>query len=393
VGGRWLSPAEAKNAAVAGLNIDEVMVLSVELSAGDTLRRAEKMLWRKKSFDRKYAKAQDLQVRLAQKGLNEGLDAARRIYNATSGSGTYPTAAHLDEMDSLLDALRAELRDDVGEFNDDWRARDQALVSAQLERVAEIDRSLRARESELEAYRTMLAERAKNAPDGPRNPLEEYIVAEHTLEPFSKPYSGNHGLKNKAGHVVVEPKKGRYKPLVGDSGTQYDLYIGADNFPNAYWIVDKHGNRLGLESYRGYPTLHEELGLISSAIGDDYSDRAYLSVYSLVEKRVLFDSQQTPIGDAYRNQQLIRTRDQSGKTNTWPRDYQMRLSRNTIAGRSVIYGLANRIYPYKLENECTAITEEGEKQGVMPAFMYDLETNQLLRPSEHLCVPNPTAGW
>ncbi|MAO39023.1 MAG: hypothetical protein CMK70_01970 [Pseudohongiella sp.] len=394
VGGRWLSPAEAKNAAVAGLNIDEVMVLSVELSAGDTLRRAEKMLWRKKSFDRKYAKAQDLQARLAQKGLNEGIDAARRIYNAISGSGTYPTAAHLDEMDSLLDALRAELRDDVAEFNDDWRVRDQALVSAQLERVAEIDHSLRAREAELEAYRTMLAERAKNAPDGPRNPLEEYIVAEHTLEPFLSPYSNDHGLKNKAGHVVVEPKGRLYRPLVGDSGTKYDLYIGnADSFYGTYWIVDKHGNRLGLEFYRGYPRFHEELGLITFAAGDDYSSAAHLSVYSPAEKRVLFDSQQTPIGDGYRNKQLIRTRDQSGKTDTWHRDYTMSLYHIRIAGRSVIYGLAIGNSPYKFENECTAITEEGEKQGVMPAFMYDLETNQLLRPSEHLCVPNPTAGW
>lgn len=394
VGGDWLSPAEARKAAIAGLKIDEVMVLSVELSAGATLRRAEKMLWRKKSFDRKYAKAQDLQSRLAKKGLNKGIDAARRIYNSTSGASSYPTTAHLDEMDRLLDALRAELRDDVADFNDDWRARDQELVAAQLERVAKIDRSLREREAELVAYRNILTEMAKNAPEGPQNPLEEYIVAEHTLTTFTKPYSRNHGLKNKSGHVVLEPKRGRYKPLEGKSGTKYDFYIGdMDNFSNAYWIVDKHGKKLGLDLYRGYPRFHEELGLVSFAIGDEHSSRAYLSVYSLAEKRVLFNSEQTPIGDAYRNKQEIRTRDERGKAGTWSRDYNIDISRTTIAGRSVVYGLANGLYSHKFENECTAKTEKGEVQGVMPAFMFDLEVNRLLRPSEHLCVPNPPRNW
>lgn len=394
IGGDWLSPAEAKKVAVAGVKVDEISVLSVELSAGDTLRRAEKMLWRKKSFDRKYAKAQDLQARLAKKGLNKGIDAARRIYNTTSGTGKYPTTAHLDEMERMLDALRAELRDDVADFNDDWRGRDRELVAAQLERVAGIDRTLREREAELVTYRNILTEMAKDAPEGPTNPLEEYIVTEHTLTTFTKPYSGNHGLKNKSGHVVLEPKQGRYKPLEGKSGTKYDFYIGdMDNFSGAYWIVDKHGKKLGLDLYRGYPRFHEELGLVSFATGDEHSSRAYLSVYSLAEKRVLFNSGQTPIGDAYRNKQKIRTRSERGEANTWSRDYNMDISRTTIAGRSVIYGLTNGLYPYKFENECTATTEKGEEQGVMPAFMFDLEANRLLRPSEHLCVPNPSTDW
>ncbi|WP_417459265.1 hypothetical protein [Kordiimonas sp.] len=394
VGGDWLSSAAAKKVAIAGLKIDEVMVLSVELSAGATLRRAEKMLWRKKSFDRKYAKAQDLQARLAKKGLNKGIDAARRIYNTTSGAGSYPTTAHLTEMDRMLDALRTELRDDVADFNDDWRARDRELVAAQLERVAKIDRTLREREAELVTYRNILTEMAKDAPKGPLNPLEEHIVTEHTLTTFTKPYSRNHGLKNKSGHVVLEPKQGRYKPLEGKSGTKYDFYIGdMDNFSGAYWIVDKHGKKLGLDLYRGYPRFHEELGLVSFATGDEHSSRVYLSVYSLAEKRVLFNSWQTPIGDAYRNKQKIRTRGERGEANTWSRDYNMDISRTMIEGRSVIYGLTNGLYPYKFENECTATTEKGEEQGVMPAFMFDLEANRLLRPSEHLCVPNPSVKW
>lgn len=394
VGGDWLSPAEAKKAAIAGLKIDEVMVLSVELSAGDTLRRAEKMLWRQKSFDRKYAKAQDLQARLAKKGLNTGIDAARRIYNTTSGAGNYPTNAHLKEMDRMLDALRAELRDDVADFNNDWHARDRELVAAQLERVAQIDRALREREAELAAYRNILAELAKDAPEGPKNPLENYIVEEHTLTPFFKPYTNNHGLKNKSGHVVVEPKEGQYKPLVGKSGTKYDLYIGdMDNFSNAYWIIDKHGNKLGRDLYRGYPSFHEELGLFSFANGDEHSSRVYLTIYSPAENKVIFDSAQTQIDGIYRNSQRINTRDNQGKSNTWSRDYGMRIYTKPVDGRQLIYGYTRGLYPYKAERECTAKTEEGEVEGVMPAFMYDLEARRLLPVAEHLCVPNPMARW
>jgi hypothetical protein len=394
IGGDWLPAAEAKKVAIKGVKVNEVSVLSVELSAGGTQRRAEKMLWRKKSFENKYAKAQDLKARLSKKGLNKGIAAAQRIYTTTSGTGRYPTAAQLDEMNSLLDALRADLQGDVADFSADWRDRDQALVSAQLERVAKVDRNLRQRDAELAAYRARLTELAKNAPEGPQNPLEDYIVAEHTLEPFFKPYSSNQGLKNKSGRVVVEPKKGRYKPLIGKSGTKYDFYIGdMDNFTRTYWIVDKNGIRQGQEFYRGYPRFHEELGLISFASGDEHSNRAYLTVYSLAEKRVVFSSEQTPITDSYRNKRELRTRDRNGRSGTWHRDYGMDISRITLAGRAVIYGLAKGLYPYKFDKECNASTEKGDTEGVMPAFMYDLETSRLLRPEEHLCVPNPTVDW
>ncbi|WP_262689814.1 hypothetical protein [Kordiimonas aestuarii] len=391
VGGDWLSPADAKKAAIAGLSIDEVMVLSVELSAGETLRRAEKMLWRQKSFAFKQSRASAMLSRLSQKNQPAAIGFAQRQYDLNS-KASKPSQQDLKNYDAFISQLQTALGE-TGPTRE-WRDKQQALVGAQLERVADIDRALKAREAELVAYRNILTEMAKNAPEGPTNPLEEYIVEEHTLTTFTKPYSGDHGLKNKSGHVVVEPKQGRYKPLVGKSGTKYDFYIGdMDNFSKTYWVIDKHGRKLGLDLYRGYPRFHEDLGLISFAIGDRHSRRAYLSVYSLAEKRVLFHSEQTPISDTYRNKQQVRTRGERGEANTWTRDYNMDISRTMIEGRFVIYGFTNGLYPYRFENECTAKTEKGEEQGVMPAFMFDLEANRLLRPSEHLCVPNPSTDW
>ncbi|WP_417452203.1 hypothetical protein [Kordiimonas sp.] len=391
VGGDWLSPAEAKKAAIAGLKIDEVMVLSVELSAGETLRRAEKMLWRQKSFAFKQSRASAMMSRLSQKNQPAAIGFAQRQYDLNS-KASKPSQQDLKNYDAFISQLQTALGE-TGPTSE-WRDKQQALVAAQLERVAKIDRALREREAELAAYRALLAELAKNAPEGPKNPLENYIVEEHTLTPFFKPYTNNHGLKNKSGHVVVEPKEGQYKPLVGKSGTKYDLYIGdMDNFTNAYWITDKHGNKLGRDLYRGYPSFHEELGLISFANGDEHSSRVYLTIYSPAENKVIFDSAQTQIDGIYRNSQRINTRDNQGKSNTWSRDYGMRIYTKPVDGRQLIYGYTRGLYPYKAERECTAKTEEGEVEGVMPAFMYDLEARRLLPVAEHLCVPNPMATW
>ena len=391
IGGDWLSSADAKKVAIAGIKIDEVMVHGVELSAGETLRRAEKMLWRQKSFAYKRTKAQDLQTRLAKKGVNKGIEAARRINTATAGVGTYPTAAMLEGLERVVETLRAELADDS--FAADWRDRDRELVSAQLTRVAEIDRTLREREVALDRYRQQLENLAKDAPTGPANPLEDYIVAEHSLIVFTEPYKSGQGLKTRSGRIVAQVGA-IYTPVVGESGTKYDFYIGRrSGSGDGAWVMDRNGNHVGAEVFYGGAKFHEELGTVSFLHGLRNRSEAFLAVVSLSDGKVLFTTQQTPIKGAYLNTQRVVMRDHRNRADSWARDYEMETFRKVINGRLVAYGITDGIYPSKLDRECTAKTEKGDENGVKPAFMYDLESNRLLTVSEHLCVPNPTAHW
>ena len=389
IGGDWLSPAEAKQVAIAGVKVDDISVLSVELSASETLRRAEKIRWRKTSHTFKQSRASSLLSRLRTKNQQQALGFAQRQYDLNTKANN-PGPQDLKNYDAFIKALENALAENGP--TTEWREKQRSLVSAQLERVEKVDRSLRVRDAELVGYHDRLANLKASEPEGPKNPLAEYIVETHSLEPYYKGYKGTR-LRNIRTGEIFQPTKehfsGSYKGLVGDSGTKYDIYVGRRHGFEHGFLVDKNGKRLS-SSYGGYPQIHEELGIISFLRGDGQRDRASLAIYSLVEKSELYDSFKSPISDAYRNKQLLRHQNPEGSSYTLPRDRYMVGYRARINGRLFAYGLSRSNPGYSYRSECTAKTANAEVPGVMPGFMFDIEANRLLPPSEHLCVPNPT---
>lgn len=158
IGGDWLSPAEAKQVAIAGVKVDDISVLSVELSASATLRRAEKIRWRKTSHTFKQSRASSLLSRLRTKNQQQALGFAQRQYDLNTKANN-PGPQDLKNYDDFIKQLESAL----GETDPtrEWRERDQDLVSAQLDRIREIDNALREQDSKLTRYQKELSEQMK----------------------------------------------------------------------------------------------------------------------------------------------------------------------------------------------------------------------------------------
>ncbi|WP_417459266.1 hypothetical protein [Kordiimonas sp.] len=405
IGGDWLSSADAKKVAIAGIDIDEVMVHGVELSAGATLRRAEKMLWRQKSFAYKRTKAQDLQTRLAKKGVNKGIEAARRINTATAGVGTYPTAAMLEGLEKVVETLRAELADDS--FAADWRDRDQTLVSAQLTRVAEIDRTLREREAALDRYRQQLENLAKDAPTGPVNPTEDYETDAMRLTVFrgtSHPF--DYGLKDPSGRVVLAPRHETIFPSRPVNDKQFDFYhvrayahffgpevpgYQAGTLEKTHWLVNGKGEAVTPRTLRNDYRLDifEESGGIVYALVPG----SLPVIYNIPEKRMVYNGAAHKPSKSYENSNTIYEKDRtSGVRRGYvsPRTakmYERRTRVDMIDGTPYAYTKPEPGNYAYFEPECKAVNSRGEPApGIYPIYMYDIRAERMLTPNEFKCV-------
>ncbi|WP_025898057.1 WG repeat-containing protein [Kordiimonas gwangyangensis] len=251
VGGEWLPSAAAKQVALAGIKIEDVMVHSFELSNGDTLRRAEKHLWRMKSYEHKEAKAASIMERIratGDRGTYVANDLQRRFYGAKERDSRL-SAEGLRKMDDYIEAAYAELEalqtGARAEVAASWEARDKALVANQLERVAKVDTAIKQRDAEVDAYVAMLDERAKNAPAGPQNPLENYIKPSQSLTAYrGRETQYDYGLKDQSGRFVLEARFKNIRPFGEAKGGYFDLYEVQDNRDLAH-DLDLGGVRYG----------------------------------------------------------------------------------------------------------------------------------------------------
>lgn len=151
IGGEWLPSSSAKHFVINNdINIQDIMITSFELNNGDTLRRAEKMLWRKKSFAHKKAKANDLKNKLKNINHAMGVDADRRINTALLHVESYPSYEKLKQLDEVIETLDTKLPSNS--FNSNWRERDRKLVANQLKKIELINKKIEARNSEQSKY-------------------------------------------------------------------------------------------------------------------------------------------------------------------------------------------------------------------------------------------------
>lgn len=430
IGGDWLSEAEARKVAVAGIEIEEVMVHGVELSAGETLRRAEKMLWRQKSFAYKQTKALDLQNRLAKRGTNRGIEAARRINTVTAGVGTYPTADKLKALDKVIETLRAELAastpnggtapqgasanrpagggsGEAADFTAHWRDRDRELVSAQLKRVAEIDRTLRQREAVLDRYWRQLEELAKEAPAEPANPTEQYETDALRLTVFrgsSHPF--DYGLRDPSGRVVLAPRHEEIFPTAPVKGKQFDFYIvrayahffapevagfHIGSLDKTHWIVNGKGEAVTPRVMRN----DFRLGIFEESGGIVYAQVPgnLPVIYNIPEKRLVYNGAAHKPPKSHENSAILYTKDRTSgmrRQYTSPRTakhYERETQVKMIDGTPYAYIQPDAGNYAFFEPECTVLNSRGEpRPGIYPIYMYDIGAERMLMPKEFKCV-------
>lgn len=197
-GGTWFSAEAAKKMARAGLKFEDVTIKSLEVNAGDAIRRHEKAQWRDKSFAYKESKANAIGQRLKQKDPFSTV-AGTQVSQMRQKKGANPaTPALLKDYDSTLSSLQNMLQDS-GAFTAEWREKDEQLVREQLVHIRAIEPNILREEAKLTEYRAALERKAQNEPDGPKDPFAAYRTA--TLVPFTE--NGKCGFKRPNGSVAI----------------------------------------------------------------------------------------------------------------------------------------------------------------------------------------------
>ena len=265
IGGSWYSAEEAKGLIRGGLTFEDVRVKSVEVNAGEAIKRHEKALWRDTSFAHKAAKATALGERMGP--ASPGGAAAAQMVSAMriKKGGQAPSPSLLQDFDHQLADLQAELQDPAA-FAADWRPKDEALVRGQLARVRAIEPALLAAEDRLARYRVRLEREAKDAPRAAPDAMEKYLTRD--LEVF-----GDHsvcGFRRPGGRVVVGP------PTTGNSGCpQEEGRFGL--YPR---LVSRGPNGESLPSYHSSLSVYDNDGraIISNMIiRADWSEGLYIT--------------------------------------------------------------------------------------------------------------------
>lgn len=417
VGGEWLPSAAAKQVALAGIKIEGVMVHSFELSNGDTLRRAEKFLWRMKSYEHKSAKAASIMERIratGDRGTYVANDLWRRFYGAKERDSRL-SAEGLRKMDDYIEAAYAELEalqtGARAEVAASWEARDKALVADQLERVAKVDTAIKQRDAEVDAYVAALDERAKNAPKAPVNPTAQYVVDKPTLTDFQRVANSRYGLQDASGRVVVEARYRNVLPpslvtLPNGERKYYDFYMleGYQNeFPpeipvgfmgttqSTTWLVNGKGEKVTPRTsakYYSFRLFAETGGIV---VGINRHDANMQVLYSIPEQKLIFNPATDKPTAAQMNTSEIRLRHKhSGRAVTLPRhDVREARARHALLDGQPYYYLTRDLAAHYADytGECRAKTEDGEVDGIYPYIMFDINARRLLNANEFVCVP------
>ncbi|WP_020397851.1 hypothetical protein [Kordiimonas gwangyangensis] len=409
VGGEWLPSAAAKQVALAGIKIEDVMVHSFELSNGDTLRRAEKHLWRMKSYEHKEAKAASIMERIratGDRGTYVANDLQRRFYGAKERDSRL-SAEGLRKMDDYIEAAYAELEalqtGARAEVAASWEARDKALVANQLERVAKVDTAIKQRDAEVDAYVAMLDERAKNAPAGPQNPLENYIKPSQSLTAYrGRETQYDYGLKDQSGRFVLEARFKNIRPFGEAKGGYFDLYEVQDNRDLAHdldlggvrygsrkvtWVAGPDGKRLTPR----FPASHlARIGLFEASGGMlAFIVEGHLPIiYSLPEERVVLNPfTNRPSGAEVNSQPLAMmnggTLDRTSKLAD-PQYYVRKIGDRFYAYSKPWGSQYNRPKPVCQSTHGNGTTEPG----IYPTYVYDILAERYLTVEEFPCVSN-----
>jgi Zn-finger nucleic acid-binding protein len=398
VRGTWLTREEARKVAAGNIEITDVQVHGFELNNSDTVRRAEKMAWRKTSFARTKTKFKGVMTRLYDTLPQSswvrftGLGAeAQALERRVVGS---PSATDVKAYDTLLDRALAELEAArAGEreaMQESWQAEDREMIGKQLTRVRGVDETLSRMDSAMARYEADLHEAAKDAPQLPEpkervDPMAKYAVAEHK-------YSINHAgkwLTHKSGGLAVPYDHNfSYHPLSGRREKKYDIYVrsrSAGYRERQYFtILDSNLRPLGKERFYtdNWYKFTEKTGLMTFMDTTNNRDSVTLQIYSFSENRVVVDRTLRPGDDTFAINRL------------GSNQYIASAKEAVLSGRHILYMApsALSVSPNQIgiiEEQCKAWTEDGEVNGVYPIIAYDADEHKLLPVSEHMCVPNP----
>ncbi|WP_020397853.1 hypothetical protein [Kordiimonas gwangyangensis] len=398
VRGTWLTREEARKVAAGNIEITDVQVHGFEINNSDTLRRAEKMAWRKTSFARTKTKFKGVMTRLYDTlpqsswvrftGLGAEAQALERRVVGT------PSAADVKTYDTLLERALAELdtarKGERDAMQESWQAEDREMIGNQLTRVRGVDETLSRMDSAMARYEADLREAAKDAPQLPDpkervDPMAKYAVAEHRYIVGPE----GEGLGYRTGGWAVRPEQyTTYAPLQGRSGKKYDIYVKRFDYfaeRNYYSILDSNLRPLGKERFYTGSWHHfsEKAGLTTFMDTAKDQRSVTLQIYSFGENRVVVDRTLRPGDDTFAINRIG-----SHQFIDSPKEA-------VLSGRHIIYMAprADWISHNKMgfiQEQCKALTEKGEVNGVYPIIAYDADELRLLPISEHPCVPNPS---
>lgn len=402
VRGTWLTREEARKVAAGNIEITDVQVHGFEINNSDTVRRAEKMAWRRTSFARTKTKFKGVMTRLYDTLPQSswvrftGLGAeAQALERRVVGS---PSATDVKAYDTLLDRALAELeaarKGERDAMQESWQAEDREMIGKQLTRVRGVDETLGKMDSAMARYEADLREAAKDAPQLP-DPMKQYAAAEYSYSIGTGDYvklgfTGyyNHHLIDKSGRRINRSGANVYiQPLQGPSGRLYDVYLESFKDPDLsnrrLRILDANLKPLGKEWYEadahGSEVFLEDDGLYAMVRRRFYGPHTLtFQIYSFADNRVIID-------------RVLRSGDgQLDSLSSWDRRRSWgALHADVLDGRKMIYVAPEKgnHQNKRLNRACTARTDAGETPGTYPIMMYDVEAGRLLPLSEHRCIP------
>jgi len=374
LGGQWMSAAAAREVAATGINFSEVQVLKVDINASETIRRVEKLKWRRTSMARKHQKAQTLAQRIQSK-LGLDVDAERMVGRI----GTYreaPTADQLDEAERLLAKLQALLADD-GALAKTWREDDKKLVAGQLERIRGVDQRLREADQHLAEYRQQLEHAAQSAPIEV-DPLARFRSERRLGDRIEYAENGNQCHLRADRGAVNGPYycclwvdfDGDDEPLIDvfmvwPSATQQRMHLVSSSgqrlspdFVGAYldnWGSDAPWVRVMTTQAAGeyFETSQGHL-ILTSLRGHSISA---VTVYSLLEQRVILNQHQNhPVEGWHPDVNVV-----------------------SVAGVPNLIG-------YSSQRKCTVSRDGQTLKGKSSVWRFDLNAQKMLPASESICV-------